>query len=119
MVKGAKKIQGQHVQTNAFVANTIEPARKFVNDSARLLKKCSKPDMKGAVTCFGIGITSWLDSPFLRVQGYCASHGYRVFSDGVHWILRQIDPHSNQVTCFHFCSSRFDAFFVSNIIVGA
>ena len=46
MVKGAKKQEDQTKQSNPFVANTIEPARKFILDSARLLQKCSKPDMK-------------------------------------------------------------------------
>jgi hypothetical protein len=75
----------------------IEPLTKFVKDSTYLVKKCTKPDHKGKndlmFACLLCPLANALVYPagsslHRRVRKGCSGNGSRIFTDGLHRVLR-------------------------------
>ena len=60
----------------------IDAPKNFIKESIQLLGKCEKPDRRG----FQVN----------RIYSSCSSNRHGILNDWVHWIFREIDPHSNQ-----------------------
>ena len=84
-----------------MVQEYVKPLREFAKDSMRLVKRCTKPDLKGK---FKIG---YIFQPFLApITVYClitfripedrASHGRGFRYHGFHRLLCQAHPHPHQ-----------------------
>lgn len=78
----------------------VKPVKDFAKDSMRLVKRCTKPDLKGErlYICRQEGLMSVTSSVccHCRVSAYRSGHGHWVRRDGIHWLLRETHPHPNQ-----------------------
>ena len=77
----------------------VKPLKEFAKDSMRLVKRCTKPDLKGkqcvktsVLSCFGF-----------RVSEDCHRYGHWLCHHGLHRIFCEADSHPNQQ---HHCVSR-------------
>ena len=77
----------------------VKPVKEFAKDSMRLVKRCTKPDLKGREDVLA---QFYYEFAFRVSEDRCC-YGHRLCYHGLHWILCQVDPHSNQQ---HHCVSR-------------
>ena len=78
----------------------VKPLQEFAKDSMRLVKRCTKPDMKGKNERereSGCEIV-----PLCRVPANCSGNSHWICGDGVHRILCQAHSHPHQQ---HHCVS--------------
>ena len=72
----------------------VKPLKDFSKDSMRLVKRCTKPDLKGNVGMNGLPELSLCDKNRISEDRTCY-FGW-ICHHGVHRILCQADPYTNQ-----------------------
>ena len=84
-----------------MVQEYIKPLREFAKDSMRLVKRCTKPDIKGKFTYTiknfpAVFSTYYTVLCVFRIPEDRASHCRGFCHHGIHWLLCQAHPYPHQ-----------------------
>ncbi len=75
----------------------VKPLKDFSKDSMRLVKRCTKPDIKGKfVMTWALYVSSLRHNFVCRISENSSGYSGGVCHHGIHWILCEADPHTHQ-----------------------
>lgn len=71
----------------------VKPLKEFAKDSIRLVKRCTKPDLKGSPP---LPRTLYKFFSFFRISKDCFCYSCRFCYNGLHWFLCKAHSYSHQ-----------------------